>query len=164
MNYTYTHWKVKRRGKRDGRDWCWKFFPFVKNTNKASDPPIEQDQPAQFEQDLLAAARFNLAKVQEAWSKIDKGLLENCRNARAKYEGAQIKYKKEAGEHTTENGVYDPARQEFDLLKTPPLSPKVYWVLFLVITAAEVLFNASIFDIFGFDEKWHTYLMALGIM
>lgn len=160
----YTHWKVKRRGKQDGRDWRWKFFPFVKDRDKQSDPQPDQEEPAQFENDLLAAARLNLARVQEAWSKIDKGLLEACGHAKASYDGAKIKYDKETAEHKKEIEAYAVAKQEYEQLKTPPLSSTVYWALFLVITAAEVLFNASIFDIFGFEEKWHTYLAALGIM
>jgi len=138
-------------------------FPFVKR-KKESDPPVQQQDPAQFERDLVAAANVDLQKTQMAWSVSDKGLLPKCRAAEAAYLSAHLTCKTETDEHTEERKIYVKARAEFADVKTPPLSPTVYWVLFLVITAAEVLFNASVFDIFGFNSKWHTYLMALGIM
>ena len=68
----YTHKKVKRRGKIDGRDWKYSFWPF--KTEKPQEPNPDQDQPAQFEGELLKAAENDISREAENWVKLDEKL------------------------------------------------------------------------------------------
>jgi hypothetical protein len=60
--------RVKRKGREDGRDWYYDpCFPFRKP--KESDPPLDQDAPSLFEENLSGSANTNIAAILTEWSK-----------------------------------------------------------------------------------------------
>jgi hypothetical protein len=158
----YSSRYVRKRGKKDGRDWCWEpFFPFRKS--KEADPPIDQSDPAEFEKELLSGADENLSRISQRWSDIDKKLHENCRNAEDRYKSAKATVDRESSEHKEAMTNYETAKVHFYNQPMPHMSKTLFWILFVIITGAEFAFNALVFSIFG-QSQIHTYIMAAGVI
>ncbi len=92
----YSNRQVKKRGKQDGRDWRWKFFPpkWPFQESKQPDPSIDQEEAAEFEKELIRGANESLTYISQEWSDIDKELHENCKDAEDKYRMAKVAVKK----------------------------------------------------------------------
>jgi len=119
--YYYSIRRVKKRGKKDGRDWRWKFFPFSKE-QKEPDPPLNQGEPSEFEKELLEAAEQNLSREAQRWAKLDEKLHKDCRDAEDRYNEAKKTLEKERKEHADSVVVYEKAQERFLNQPTPPPS------------------------------------------
>lgn len=163
--YYYSVRKVKNKGRGDGRDWRWKSFPpkWPFQETKQPDPPIAQEEPAEFEKELLRVANENLSRILHKWHDIDGKLTKNCVNAEDRYKAAKAGTEKEGGEHKEAINNYKSAKEIFYALPLPNIPAKLFWVVFVIITVAEIAFNALVFDVFG-QSKIHTYIMAIGLM
>ncbi len=161
----YTARKVRRRGKKDGRNWEWKFFPpkWPFQVIKDTDPPVGQEEPTEFEKELLEGAEQNLSRLVQEWSEIDRKLHRDCTDAEDIYISAKTAVDKESGEHSEAIENYKTAKEDYYSLPMPNISATLFWVVFTIITAAEMSFNGLVFKIFG-QNSVHTYIMALGIM
>lgn len=91
--------KVKRQGKRDGRDWQWKpwrpFPGWPLWETKEPDPPVAQKEPSQYESKLISIAHENLERIANDWAKEDEKLTEEYCNAKDKKEALESKIAKE---------------------------------------------------------------------
>ncbi len=163
--YYYSIRKVKNKGMKDGRDWQWKFFPpkWPFQETKQPDPPIDQEEPAEFEKELRRGANKNLSHILHKWHDIDKNLSKNCANAEDRYKNAKAVTEQEGGEHKEAIDNYKTAKEKFYSLPMPNIPAKLFWIVFVIITIAEIAFNAIVFDVFG-QSKIHTYIMAIGLM
>lgn len=163
--YYYSSRQVEKRGKQDGRDWKWKFFPpkWPFQETKQSDPSIDQEEPTEFEKELLRGANENLTSISQKWSDIDKELHNNCRDAEDKYRMAKAAVKKESSEHEEAIKYYETVKARFYNYPIPHISNTLFWIFFLIITVAEVAFNALVFNVFGQSQS-QTFMMAIGVM
>jgi hypothetical protein len=161
----YSSRQVKKRGKQDGRDWKWKFFPpkWPFQESKQPDPSIDQEEPTEFEKELLRGANENLTSISQKWSAIDKELHNNCRDAEDKYRTAKAAVKKESSEHEEAIKYYETVKARFYNYPMPHISNTLFWIFLLIITVAEVAFNALVFNVFGQSQS-QTFMMAIGVM
>ena len=161
----YSSRQVNKRGKQDGRDWKWKFFPpkWPFQESKQPDPSIDHEGPTEFEKELLRGANENLTRISQKWSDIDKELHKNCRDAEDKYRTAKAAVKRESSEHEEAIKYYETAKARFYNYPMPHISNTLFWVLLLIITVAEVAFNALVFNVFG-QSQLHTFVMAIGVV
>jgi len=161
----YSSRYVKKRGKQDGRDWRWIFvppkWPFWEK--KEPDPLLDQEEPTEFEKELLGGANENLSRILQGWSDIDKKLHKNCQDAEDKYRMAKAAVEKESSEHKKAIENYETAKAHFYNQPMPHLSNTLFWTLLLIITVAEMAFNALVFNVFGQSQS-HTFIMAIGVM
>lgn len=160
-SYVYTYGSVKRKGKKDGRDWRWKFWPpkWPFRESKEPIPPISQSEPAQFESALTEAAEADMQSLAEEWKAMDEKLKPEYCQAEAERGIAKETYEKEAGEEKTALGVYEKASEAFLKVPSPPLSPS--WMRFwlFVIAIGEFPLNAVVFQVLG-QSRAETYLVA----
>jgi hypothetical protein len=156
-----TYRSVRRRGKKDGRDWRWKFWPpkWPFREPKEPSPTEDQDKPAQFELTLKEAAEAEMQWIAEEWRAADEKLKADYCRAQAERKQAKEQYDKEAQEATAAMGVYQKASEELAKISSPALSPS--WMIFwlIVIGIGEFPLNAIVFDILG-HERTETYLVA----
>lgn len=162
LNIQNAERKVKKRGKKDGRDWRWKFFPprWPFREPKDSDPLIAQEDPTEFEKELIGRANENISRILQEWYEIDKTLHKNCMNAEDRFKTTKAVIEKESGEHKEAIENYKAAKEQFYKQPMPNISAKLFWAIFAIITLAEIAFNALVFSVFG-QSKIHTYLMAI---
>ncbi|MBE0427710.1 MAG: hypothetical protein IBX72_13840 [Nitrospirae bacterium] len=158
----YTNRSVRKRGKQDGRDWVWGPFCLSRKP-KQSDPPNDQEEPTEFEKELLRGANENLSRISQKWSDIDKKLYKNCRDAEDKYKRAKSAVDRESGEHKVALENYETTKADFYKQPMTHMSKTLFWLLFVIITGAEFAFNALVFNVFG-QSQIHTYLMAAGVI
>jgi|GEM_PF-2099384 len=146
----YSNRQVKKRGKQDGRDWRWKFFPpkWPFQESKQPDPSIDQEEAAEFEKELIRGANESLTYISQEWSDIDKELHENCKDAEDKYRMAKVAVKKESSEHEEAIKNYEAVKTRFYNYPMPLISKTLFWIFFLIITVLEVAFNALVFNVF----------------
>ncbi|MEW6616089.1 MAG: hypothetical protein AB1401_11595 [Thermodesulfobacteriota bacterium] len=161
----YSNRQVKKRGKQDGRDWKWKFFPpkWPFQESKQPDPSIDQEEPTEFEEELLRGANESLTYISQEWYNIDKELHENCKNAEDKYRIAKAAVKKESIEHEDAIKNYEAVKARFYNYPMPRISNTLFWILFLIITVAEVASNALVFNVFEQSQS-QTLITAVGVM
>ena len=161
----YSPRKVRKGGKKDGRNWRWKFvppsWPFWES--KEPDPPLNQPQPSQYESKLISIAHENLERISGEWSREDEGLTSEYCNAKTEKEGLVAKNQKEIKEHEKAVEKYDTARKNLSEFAPRWIPALVYWLIYIAIVAGEGLFNYFVFQIFG-QEKLETYVMALAIV
>lgn len=157
----YTERKVKRQGKKDGRNWKWKFFPFEKEP-KSPIPPDDQTEYADYEILLKEAAENDMQKIATAWEAKDEKLKINFCKAKNELESAEKELPKEKQEELIAYNEYKKAQDELLNLSAPTLSP--FWMYFwlFVIGIGEFFLNSVVFQIFG-QRMFETYLMALGL-
>lgn len=158
MKITYR--KVTRRGRRDGRDWQYTFWPFKKQKHR--EPKENQDIPAQYEKELLQLGAHEVSEIAEQWQEMDKKLKpQYCKALAARNHAEQI-YKKEAGEEKVAANEYEAARKKYEELSPPALSPGWKWFWLTVLGLGEFPINAMIFQILG-QGQTETYLFS-GVM
>ena len=62
MKKKYTYRGVVNGGKKDGRNWKWKFWPFLKN-DKPREPNPDQVETASFEEELFQLGENEIAPI-----------------------------------------------------------------------------------------------------
>lgn len=154
----YTRWKVRRRGKKDGRNWQWEIWPFFRK-QKPAEPKIDQTMPAQFEKEIVKAGESHVAKTANAWKKLDITLKPRYCQARQALLAARESVQKERSEAEAAMAGFETAEQSFRELEMPSLDPR--WRLFwlIIIGVAEFPLNGLVFSIFG-AGRIETYIMA----
>lgn len=154
----YSRSAVKRKGKRDGRAWRWRFWPFDKE-EKAVIPEAGQTEPAPFETELNHNGGALLAELAEKWKKQDETLKPAYCQARQRVEHARLRLKKEAVEAEEAAEEFAEAQKKYHEL--PPTAIKPGWMYFwlIIIGAIEYPINSMIFSILG-ASKIETYIMA----
>ncbi len=154
----YTHTKVKRRGKIDGRDWKYSFWPF--KIDKPQEPNPDQEQPAQFENELLKAAENDISKEKENWVDVDKKLKTEYCQSLQRLEHANKNYIKESEEAKVAKIDFEKAKAKYEEFTLPPLSEKWRNSWLFVIAIGEFPLNSIVFQLFG-ASRFDTYLMSL---
>ena len=146
----YSNRQVKKRGKQDGRDWKWKFFPpkWPFQESKQPDPSINQEEATEFEKELIRGANESLTYISQEWSDIDKELHQNCKDAEDKYRMAKAAVKRESIEHEEAIKNYEAVKTRLYNYPMPLISKTLFWIFFLIITVLEVAFNALVFNVF----------------
>ncbi len=153
----YTYRSVTRRGRKDGRDWNWKFWPL--KAEKHREPKTDQEIPAQYETEILQMGLSNISEIAEEWKELDKKLKPEYCKALAAYDRADQRYKKEAGEEKQAADEFDIARKKYEEVSPPALAPgwKRFWLI--VLGLGEFPINAMIFQILGQGQR-ETYLFS----
>jgi len=142
VNY-YRLREVRRAGKRDGRNWKWKFVPlsWPPWEIKEPDPPVDQKEPSQYEANLISFAHANLERIGKGWSQEDERLTAEYCNAKGNKEN--LEKEKGLADEEIKDAVdrFEEARERF--LAFPPrwVPLWLYWSIFIVISLAEGFFN-----------------------
>jgi len=157
----YSLREVRRAGKRDGRSWRWKFMPpsWPLWETKEPYPPINQEEPSEYEAKLISISHENLEKIGSEWAKEDEKLMQDYCNAKAEKERLEEKINNEMAEHKDAILDYEKTRKKF-LEFSPRWIPLfLYWMIFIAIGCGEGYFNYFVFQMFGEEER-KTYIMA----
>lgn len=158
--YRYSRRKVRCKGKKDGRNWYWKFWPLMK-APKDPTPPLDQTESAAFERELVSGAEAMITELSRQWEVEDRKLFpEYCRKVtyRANLRKTSARESKEA-EEAKEYMLK--AKQELDAFDDPAINSLSEKLLILFFFIIEIPFNAVIFSIFG-TGKTETFIMASG--
>ena len=161
----YSLREVRRAGKKDGRNWRWKFLPpsWPFWESKDPDPPVAQKEPSQYEANLISVAHQNLERIGHEWSREEEKLIKEYCNAKAKKEELEQRLIDETAGHQEAIVTFVKAKEDF-LKYSPRWIPLwLYWLIFISITFGEGVFNYFVFQIFG-EEEWKTWIMAGAII
>ncbi|MDP2209732.1 MAG: hypothetical protein Q8K98_13320 [Bacteroidota bacterium] len=155
--YVYTYRKVTRRGKKDGRNWKWKFWPFKEA--KPMEPKTDQQMPAQFETEIIQGCENDGAHIANEWKELDKKLKPEYCKVLKYLRQRKEKYDKEAGEENEVSKEYETARNKYQELPAPALNPSWHLFWMIIIGIVEFPLNGLVFSLFGAD-RIETYIMA----
>ncbi len=152
-----THRKVTCRGKKDGRDWKWKFWPFKES--KPKEPKSNQNFPPQFETELIRGGENLIAQEAEKWITLDRELKPKYCEALAAFQNASKRNLKESQEAEAAKGEFERAKAKYEDITLPALAPKWrnIWLFFICI--GEFPLNSVVFSLFG-SGRIETYIMA----
>lgn len=154
----YTYRRVRWVGKKDGRNWKWKFWPFSK-TPKEPQPDLNQPIPAEYEKELKEAGESIIGRLSPDWESMDSRLKPKYCQIYSESLRLKEQCKIENKESKIANQQYDEKAQKFYELQEPDLSK--FWMIFwlVVFGVAEFPLNGLIFSIFG-EQRIPTYIMA----
>ncbi|MBC8181879.1 hypothetical protein H8E88_12235 [candidate division KSB1 bacterium] len=156
----YSHHKVTCKGKKDGRDWKYSFWPFRKA--KPSEPKLKQDIPSHYETELAQAGENIIASEGEKWQKLDQSLKPNYCQAVADLKHADKVYARESEEAELANQEFAAAKAKYEALTMPVLDAKWRNFWLFLIAVAEFPLNSMVFRILG-AERVETYLISIMI-
>ncbi len=158
--HKYTHHLVTCKGKKDGRNWKYSFWPF--RTEKPVEPKPEQEMPPQFETEIVKAAENDVAKDAEKWKELDQKLKPKYCQAVAVLDNARKKHLKESEEADLAKTEFDAAKTKYEELTMPALDAKWrnLWLIFIAI--AEFPLNSIVFGILG-SGRLETYIISAGL-
>lgn len=161
--YYYNRRVSRKKGKRDGRTFTWRFWPFLKN-EKIPYPLIDQYVPAQFEDELLTLGLNEIDEVNEAWKQKDKQVKTNYCLAKNERHLALLQFQAEESDVAPEEANVEEITEELMNHPSAPITHRTALVFHFLVFVGEVFFNAIVFNIFGF-EIWESYIVAavLGI-
>ena len=154
----YNECNIRRKGRKDGRNFTWKFWPFIKE-KKDPVPPKEQKEIAAFENVLFNFTCNDLGKISEHWSKIDERLKPKVENAYVALLNAEERYKREKKEADVVEVDYTRAKQDYFSIPAPSFSPTLATLLLIFIAIGEFPLNSMVFQLFG-ENKMLTYVIA----
>ncbi len=156
----YSHYHVSRKGKKDGRDWKYTFWPF--RTEKPCEPKKEQELPPQFETDLIKAAENNITVEAEKLKNLDQRLKPEYCQTVSELKNAGKGYNKESGEADLARNEYEVAKNRYEEMTMPSLDAKWknFWLFFIAV--AEFPLNSLVFSILG-SGRIETYIISAGL-
>lgn len=158
--FVYGRRHVKQAGKRDGRSWRWKLWPFLR---KRKEPrPAFDDAVSVFEWELKEAAESDISALAEQWQKEDEHLKGEYCVALAERRQAHQRFRTESREAKEAGTAFETAREEFFELELPSLNPR--WTIFWLslIGVGEFALNAVVFEVLG-SGRLETYIAALAV-
>jgi len=157
----YTHRKVKRKGKLDGRDFKWALWPFHKNP-KDSYPPVDQKTPAMFESELFEVGQKEIISLTAEWKDKDKEYkAEYCRILHH-IDATEENLAAETKDVTAAKEVFQAAQNKLNEFEAPDLSKRAELLLLFIIGIVELPLNSIAFQIFG-AGKIETFIMAFAM-
>ena len=156
----YTYRSVTCRGKRDGRDWKWTFWPFTQA--KLRDPKPDQEMPANFEVELIQAAQNDINLEAAKWQKVDLKLKPAYCAALKELESTEAQHNSETHEAEEAKNEFSAIKKKYEDLSAAPLSKKwkIFWLILIGIL--EFPLNSKVFAVMG-DNQLGTYLIAAGM-
>lgn len=157
----YTYKSVRREGKRDGRDWRWKFWPpkWPFREPKEPIPPLDQIEPSQYEVNLKEVAEADMQLIAEEWGEVDKKLKPEYCRTRAEYRSAKESFAKESSEAAVAREVFERTNEALNSLPPPNMNPGIMLLFLIIIGLFELPLNSLIFQLFG-QGKLETYIMS----
>jgi hypothetical protein len=159
--FHYTLRSVRRQGRRDGREWRWKFWPpaWFFRESKSPYPPLNQKDTALFESEIKEAFENDAGILAKEWEDLDLRLKKRYCDAHVELELADASLKRETPEAQVAEGAYKEAEKKLLDVPAPAVSPD--WANFwlLLIAAGEFPLNSMVFQLLG-QEPRETYLIA----
>jgi hypothetical protein len=161
MRAVYNIRRIKRQGRKDGLNWRWKFWPFIKETKPVT-PEDNCVGIAPFERELKEGIEDDIAKIAAKWEEIDRELKQKFCQAEGEYEQAKLKLGKEKKEAIEARNKFMTASDKLVKIGKPQLSPgwKYFWLILLGLS--EFPLNGIVFSIFG-AGRIETYVMAASL-
>lgn len=157
----YTQRRVRRKGKLDGRDFRWKFWPFEKLA-KESYPSVEDENPAIYEKELLEVGQQEMYRLAAEWKETDKELKsEYCKLVQLR-KNAEASIEKETRDVETAAAETNAVRQKLNEFAAPTMKHKTALIWLIIIGIVEFPLNSVAFQIFG-AGMIETYILAAGI-
>jgi hypothetical protein len=154
----YKESSIRRKGRKDGRNHFWKFWPFKKKS-KDPVPSLTQKEIAAFENVLFNFTSNDLEKISEKWSNRDQVLKPDVGNAYVTLVKAEERYRKEKSEVDAIVKDYEKAKHDYFDVPSPSFSPILATILLIFIAIGEFPLNSMVFQLFG-ENKTLTYVIA----
>jgi len=159
--FYYTRRYSQKIGKRQGRNFTWKLWPFWKNP-KVPYPLVDQVDDAQFEDELLSVAMNEIAEVNEFWKSKDKQLKTRYCTTKAEREIALLKFKQEEADVAPEEANVEEVTEELMDFESAPIKHRTALFFHGIVFLCEVVFNSIVFNVFG-AELWESIITAVGV-
>lgn len=160
MPLLYSYRKVRRKGRKDGRNWYYK-FPLLMRGEKAPYPALDQQSPAQFEEELCRKADGEIAGIAEQWDTEDEKLFTRyCKNLTIR-NNLRADHKEDRQEVAAAKSQLEKAAAALEEIEQPSISSKFEIAFLIFLFIVEIPFNAVIFSLFGV-ELWESIIMATG--
>jgi len=156
-----TYAKAKRKGKADGRNWKWQFWPFSK-VPKQPQPTLDQKDAPGFEKEVKQATDDMISNLISKWQKVDGELHQKYCSALAYLAGAIQRKNRECKESTIAEDQYNKSRDKYNQFSRPALNSTIETILLIIIAIFEFPLNSFVFSLLGMS-KFETYLIAAGI-
>jgi hypothetical protein len=155
---TYSQYAVKRQGKKDGRNFAWKIWPFAKRA-KDPTPRIDEEEFPFYENEIFEVGESEMHQISKKWAEIDHKLKTDYCIALSTQLDAEKNYMKEIAEADTAGKDLEPFKKEYQSIATPAISHKWMYVWLFIIGIAELPLNSVAFQILG-ASKLETYVMT----
>lgn len=156
---TYSQFTVKRQGKKDGRNFAWKIWPFTKRA-KDPTPKIDEEDFPFYENEIFEVGESTMHQISKRWMEIDHKLKADYCIALSAQIDAEKNYLKEIEESDTAGKDLEPFKQQYQSLATPAISHKWMYAWLIMIGIAELPLNSVAFQILG-ASRLETYVMTL---
>ncbi|MBN3036608.1 MAG: hypothetical protein JW861_13560 [Bacteroidales bacterium] len=159
MHYSYR--KVRRKGKQDGQDFRWRFWPFDK-APKDPYPPVDQEEPALYESELFEIGQQKLMRICADWKETDKKLKSEYCMLMQLHRNAEESLHKETQDAAAAAVEVNATQKKLSEFPQPTISRNgaLFWLLFIGVV--EFPLNSIAFQILGAGLA-ETYLMAAGM-
>ncbi len=149
---------IGRIAKKLGRDWKWRFWPFLR-TRKESQPAQDQKTYAVEEQSLLTAAQNDMQKITIEMERTDRQIRPKCEQLYARIQSLLVRLPKiesAAAEAKTES---ETAKANLAAFLPPAVKP--FWVFFWLafLGLAEFPLTTTVFALLA-ESTILTVLMA----
>lgn len=157
----YSIRKARKQGKKDGRNWKWKFWPFTKEEKKAV-PEDNFTDIAPYEKEIKEGIEKDISDLAEKWEEKDKELKKRYCQALSEFNESKKRLEKETKEAEQAKSRLDSASKKLIEIGRPHISSgwKIFWLIFLGLS--EFPLNGIVFSIFG-AGRIETYLIAAGL-
>lgn len=164
--------KIIKAGRRDGRDWEWRFWPFIKKS-KSPVPLIDDTKPSLFEQQLIDSAEGNFNKIfHDEYKEKDTEFFKQYCKAKKDIRSLKEKIDEINRDETRKEKI-----KELDIKITDTKTAKKDWEIYinshkrtllniiflLLMFSGEAVFNVQAFYLLG-SGRFETWLMALAII
>lgn len=152
----YSHHSVTCQGKKDGRNWKWKFWPIREPKSRV--PHTDTDK-ADFIDEILRSGEAIIAAKAENWVEKDRELKQQYCAAKHRLNNAEQRYLQESKEADEALQEYNIIKQKYEEINVPSIDPRWKNVWLVLIGIAEFPLNGLVFSIFG-AGRLETYIMA----
>ena len=153
---------ITRKGKRDGSGLKWRLGIPIR-VKHPPDPPMNSEAPSAYQDYLVNIVHENLERIGQMWANADKKLQANCLHWGQRRNQLTDQLERTEKDHEEAEKDHDFARQSAEQVEAPSINRFLYSGLVTLITFAEIVFNGTIFNIFG-ESRVFTILMAIGLM
>lgn len=152
---------ARKKGHGDGRTYNYTFWPFIKEA-KASYPLLEQEEPAEYENELIDIANKEIADIAEKWKTADKKLKPQYCVAKEERDRTLKRFQEEETRVAPEEANVQKIDEERMAFQEPGIPHWLAVFFHVVLFTTEIFFNSVVFQSFGF-EKIDAILSAVGI-
>ena len=161
QTFTYSHRAARKKGCRDGGSFRWKIWQFLKES-KLPYPLNNQQQPAQYEEEMYHAAERDISIVSLEWEQLDRKLMSSYCDKLHLRDKAHCELVEKKSELNALTNRYEKVREEFENFEQPLVTGWFKWPILILLGVFEIFVNSEIFSLLGSSDN-EKLLLAAGI-